>query len=567
MALAVPLALKKLLGIQSSPVATTDGIPASGETWGANDLGLPPNMPKNFGITDDWSGGEPRGTYGPIDLDPKKTTVYSADAAPASKTSLAKAATPAPSPAPLSLKKAAGGEDEAPAMAAPNNPSDIVGLSSSKPTADQLPSLAPQGSSHAVPAALLRLMGITAEQPKPGELYTGPVGADAKLKAGVGFVGRLGNALAAAAGTPEQQQLAEKRSEFGPELAANIGLKKATLASLDRYRQGELSNVSDRNDINQQKADQANQVAVGKMRARGYVPDEETPGTFRAMNADEILADPRLSKDMDMKTAAIAVKSAQQQLAQAHTDAIMNPNNPTYQQKEREIQSRYKLAQAHLSVAQGNLAVRAKEGMWQFGENPLTGEQLGTGNAPPGMLTTPEGAPVPYKQNASYTPPMTMKTMQGMAKTLPVHIQELRDLIDEADQKGYIGPVAGRVYQEYLAGKVGSTGDPDADALLGHLKAADTLMASAMMRTHYGGRGAQQAYENFRNLLPNGGSRELLEGSLDEFSKYIKGYSTAATPDVTKPRGAAPTAPPTKANENVVEYVRGADGKLHPKDQ
>lgn len=338
MALAVPQALKKLLGLPVDP--TTD------ETYASQSIPTPstepissatPSVTRLFGPAinpKDQAAGEaadPTGATAAIKVPPS-----------VSMPALKKAATPTP--------------DESPTQATPNDPTDLAGLSSSKPTSDQLPTLAPQGSSHAVPAALLRFMGLTAETPKPGELYTGPVGTDAKLKAGVGFIGRLANAVATATGSPEEKKLAEQRSEFGPELQAKTDIAKAQIKSLGDYRQGELRNVSDRNDINQQKADQANQQAAGKMRARGYVPDEQSPGAYRPMTADEILADPVLSQKQDLAKAASVQKTAETALAQAHRDAIMNPANPVLAQKERQIQATLEMARANLGLRQHQLA-------------------------------------------------------------------------------------------------------------------------------------------------------------------------------------------------------------------
>src|SRR6185312_12841481 len=49
-----------------------------------------------------------------------------------------------------------------------------------------------------------------------------------------------------------------------------------------------------------------------------------------------------------------AVQQAQTDLANAHKDVLMNPNNPTFQQKEREIRARLAMAQANLNLRQQN---------------------------------------------------------------------------------------------------------------------------------------------------------------------------------------------------------------------
>lgn len=441
----------------------------------------------------------------------------------------------------------------------PNSLSDVAGVQSSTPDSTQLPKLAPQGSSNGLLYALQRAAGIVDENPKAGELYKGPTTSYGKLaagaRAGMGFLGNLGNAMVMAGGSPTDKELAEKRMELAQELPVKRDLAQAQLKSLGEYRQGRIENAANTNDIKQQQADQVQQQNVAKNRAIGQVPNENSPGTYRSMTPDEILADPVLSQKQDLAKAAQMQKDAEARLAQAHVDTIRNGNTAAYQQAERKIQATLEMARANLALRQHSLAnndarlnMQEQQMLFNYGAN---GNQvLDQSNAAPGMLMNGEQV-VPYKQNSSFAPTANMRTMQQMAQTMPVHIQELRGLIDEADQKGYIGPVAGRVYQDFLAGKVGTTGNPDADALLGQMRAADSLVSSALLRTHFGGRGAMQAYDVFRGLLPSGGTKQLLNGALDEFDSYVKGYSTAGTPQTTGRGAPATNTLPGKPNDRL----------------
>lgn len=129
-------------------------------------------------------------------------------------------------------------------------------------------------------------------------------------------------------------------------------------------------------------------------------------------------------------------------------------------------------------------------------------------------------------------PTQSIRSMGETAATVLPHIEELRGLIQEAESKGLLGPIRGRVSQ-FLAGKIGSTGNKDIDSLLGRLRSADSLMSSALLRTHFGARGGQGLYDKFINLLDTGKSTpEALNGTLDEFKSYAEGYAQAGGVDL-----------------------------------
>jgi hypothetical protein len=128
-------------------------------------------------------------------------------------------------------------------------------------------------------------------------------------------------------------------------------------------------------------------------------------------------------------------------------------------------------------------------------------------------------------------PTSSTKASAEFATTIIPHIDTMRNLITEADSLGYIGPASGRVYNEFLAGKVGSTGDPNADQLLGKLRAYDSLLKTGAMRVHFGARGGQQMYEHFSDLLNSGKqSASILNGTLDGIEDFMQGYAEAGKP-------------------------------------
>lgn len=128
-------------------------------------------------------------------------------------------------------------------------------------------------------------------------------------------------------------------------------------------------------------------------------------------------------------------------------------------------------------------------------------------------------------------PTGSVRSMGETAVTVLPHIEQLRQTIDEAAKAGLLGPLRGRV-SAFLAGRIGSTGDPKIDNLLGRLKGQDSLMSSAMLRTHFGARGGQGLYGKFIDLLDTGkATPEMLNGVLDDFKNYAEGYAQAAGVD------------------------------------
>lgn len=160
--------------------------------------------------------------------------------------------------------------------------------------------------------------------------------------------------------------------------------------------------------------------------------------------------------------------------------------------------------------------------------NPLFADKNGTitrGKVPVKPANPPAtGGPVLPK--SSTQPTATARSTSEFAKTVLPHFDSLRSLIQQADAKGYIGPAAGRLYGQFLAGKVGSTGNADADQLLGRLRATDMLLKSGTMKVHFGSRGGTNMYDHFSDMLNSGKqSAAVLNGSLDGMQEFIEGYA------------------------------------------
>lgn len=272
----------------------------------------------------------------------------------------------------------------------------------------------------------------------------------------------------------EQYQFEAGREEREREQAIRERVAMAQIQANRAYRTLMAS-------ISARKADTSQQNADTSAFNRGVMVSKGPDGVNRIvpLNPDQLSA---------MNQAKLGVDQAQEELAKARTLAIPE---------------QIKIAEDRLKIQQGMLQkALASLQLQQEGLNlRLRSED--------------------YKETG---PTMSSKNMGQMAATVPEHIADMRALIHQAAQKGYIGPLAGRVYVDFLAGKVGTTGDDEADYLLGNMKTNGKLLTSAMLRTHFNGRGIS-LYGSFEGMIAAKQSEAMLMGDLDVFDKYIQQYS------------------------------------------
>jgi hypothetical protein len=112
--------------------------------------------------------------------------------------------------------------------------------------------------------------------------------------------------------------------------------------------------------------------------------------------------------------------------------------------------------------------------------------------------------------------------MSQLAATVEPHLQALKAEVQQLAP--YIGPVMGRLVVEGLAGKVGTTGNPELDRQLGHLISDLKLASSAVGRTHFAGRTGLPASQYFESLFNAAQTPEKILGILDSVPSYIEGY-------------------------------------------
>lgn len=150
-------------------------------------------------------------------------------------------------------------------------------------------------------------------------------------------------------------------------------------------------------------------------------------------------------------------------------------------------------------------------------------------------------------------PTSANRTMSQMAATVQPHLDTLRSEISELSP--YLGPAMGR-WNDFLAGKVGSTGNPVLDQKMGRLISDFKLAASAVGRTHFAGRTGLPAAQYFGQLFNMARSPEELQGILQSIPSYIEGYTQMQnfTPKAGTPRAPArnggAAANPSRNNTN-----------------
>ena len=170
-----------------------------------------------------------------------------------------------------------------------------------------------------------------------------------KGQAIMNLLGKIGQVGSAATGSPQQKEQAIERQKA----QAAQQLAQAQLQANQEFHQGMLANTRNANDIKQQQADTAAQKVVGAMNAKGYA--QEPDGTWRPKTADEILADPMLSQNIELKQAAAQASKAKADLDKAVIEGKTNPNSLTQKNIEAALEQRKHQADAQLALAQAHL--------------------------------------------------------------------------------------------------------------------------------------------------------------------------------------------------------------------
>lgn len=156
--------------------------------------------------------------------------------------------------------------------------------------------------------------------------------------------------------------------------------------------------------------------------------------------------------------------------------------------------------------------------------------------------TLQEGGNVPLAD------PSQTRNRRDMATAVGSHFDDTNQLIDEADKRGLLGPLKGRTFTEFMAGKVGSTGNAEDDNLLGDLRTSLSMLRSGTASLH-GRAGANQgiAKDIERKMDEGYMDPAMLKGSVNALRKWVTTYATPS-------KGGA--AAPASGGDAYDEYLK-----------
>lgn len=140
--------------------------------------------------------------------------------------------------------------------------------------------------------------------------------------------------------------------------------------------------------------------------------------------------------------------------------------------------------------------------------------------------------------------PAAVRSRQDLAERVSSHFDDVQSLLDEADKKGLLGPLQGRTFNEFMAGKVGSTGNAQNDELLGELRQNLSLARSGLAQLHGRGganTGIVQGLEKnmdagFMSHAELSGALKAMKGWVDTYARK-KSSATSAAPADSDPLG------------------------------
>jgi hypothetical protein len=138
------------------------------------------------------------------------------------------------------------------------------------------------------------------------------------------------------------------------------------------------------------------------------------------------------------------------------------------------------------------------------------------------------------------TPTSQMRNMGEMASTIQ---PQMENVISEVQQMAQsIGPAVGR-WNQLMVNK----GGKDFPQFAG-LDTDLDLLASAIVRTHFGARGGQGYREELRKQFGEAQSPEDLINRIQHAEGWVRGYAAAAGVKLPAAGGAAGHEPPRPAN-------------------
>ncbi len=426
-------------------------------------------------------------------------------------------------------------------------------LPSLPPSTVQMPTLAEQGPRNPVLKLFSRLTGMTKASPAPGQPYSGPIGPEQKRAALGRFLGRVGEGLemAGAGGTPEERTARMELPLEREKIESQRELARAQLESLNDWREAQAG-------VKQQQADTAQQKVDAQMRSKFYVPDEAHLGQYRNMTLDELASDP----NYEIASAAKAYKQQQAALAQARTEALTNPNSLTQRNKVNELAVREKIARDNLAaMMQRFVAGQEQRGdartdrSYQFHTQQINARVKPIQDRATRLANLTDSLNAGNPQADALIAPELLTVMAGgMGSGLRMNEAEISRIVGGRNNWESIKSAA-RKWQL----------DPNQPFLI---TPAQRQQIYALLQT------VNNRVQR-KLAVANAAQQEIISAQSPEEHRQIYGAFEAALnaidSETEQPTGPTPIhALPSVQNKarnasNVVEYERGADGKLHPK--
>jgi hypothetical protein len=377
---------------------------------------------------------------------------------------------------------------------------------------------------------MLRKIGTVAADIAGGPQLANPNATLGQKAQGImGILGKIGNAGVMATGSPEQRAQAIQQQGQQNQL-----LQMQNEAA---YRRGMLGNTAEANTIKaateqgkfgtgapgvtgteQQKQQIAQNKANGVMAMKGYVQDEDNPGAWRPKTPTEILADPMMSQNMEVKSAAIAA----QQASAAVNNAKLQPDSQTQRNFNAKLAEQERVALAQLEVAKSRnasflqrtqLPITDNEGNTHGYFNPQTNTFTPiSGNPAAAAAAGGAGGVMPPKPTSS------MLTMGQMAQTIQQRVPELKQEISDLGDK--VGAAPGR-WNDFWVKKVGAD-DPAYAGVDQDLQ----LYATALGKAHFGASMPESFVKDMMHDFSLAQSPGDLQSRVDHAEGWVNGYAS-----------------------------------------
>jgi hypothetical protein len=153
------------------------------------------------------------------------------------------------------------------------------------------------------------------------------------------------------------------------------------------------------------------------------------------------------------------------------------------------------------------------------------------------------GLPKAQTEFSQQGPTASTRTAGQAADAVASHIPGFKAAVARLQQRGELGPLAGRI-NEFLTKGYGGN-DPDISEFLTTLK----LLKSGAVRAHFGARGGAQILQSFDQTLNPAMTANALNGSIDAIGSFLNTYGDIAKFAPNRPGAAKKPNTPTKKND------------------